>query len=176
MFIRIYALPISHMILLAIIGMVIWTVAGRFMNKWWKKINTVLLIISIFIILYVTIFCRSYGAYEVSVIPFISFWKAGMQEELYRTILLNCLMYVPFGLGLAGVLPRDYPLKRCGFIMVLSGASVSLVSEGTQLLMNLGNAEVDDLIFNIFGMMIAVIPLSLERIKIRFSGKNDRTN
>ena len=101
---KIYALPISYMILFAIIGALIWIISGIFINKHWRTLNGVLFVLGFFIIIYITIIKRSTGYYYVSLKPFMTFINNPTNDEIYRTTILNCDMFIPFGLGLAGVI------------------------------------------------------------------------
>ena len=80
-----------------------------FIKKYWRPINGFLLVLGLATILYITLFKRTTGEYGSSLVPFISFRLAQVNSEYYRTMLLNCLMFVPFGLGLSVRL--NAPLK-----------------------------------------------------------------
>ena len=161
MLVKIYALPISTMVWWALAGITLWVVAGLFVKKYWRPVNVFLLVLGLTGILYITLFKRTTGEYDISLVPFVSFRLARINPEYYRTMLLNCLMFVPFGLGLSVSIPWKISSKMRAVIMILTGTVVSFSIELIQYLFKLGNAEVDDIIFNVLGMVLAAVAFAI---------------
>ena len=85
-------------------------------------------------------------------------------------VLGNVLVFVPLGIGLAGILYSDNPrqtIRRAA----LFGFLVSLTIELTQLTIPSRATDVDDLIFNTLGTLLgAVIFITVQQKKLFPSG------
>lgn len=66
----------------------------------------------------------------------------------------NALLYIPLGLLGMRVL---HSVKKRGMIVVLFGFGLSVIVEVTQLFTHMGYFQVDDLIMNTGGTLIAVL-------------------
>lgn len=169
MFGKIYALPIATMIFLAVAGTALWILSGLLQeNRITKIVKTVLLILVTFFILQSTLFGR--GTYEerrLSLQPFASFEAAKIQPEVYRSVLLNFLMFLPFGLSLAWLLPNRWKAVWRALLVILPGLILSLTIEILQYYLCLGIAETDDVIFNTLGCVFAAGAMLLRDRVIR---------
>lgn len=74
-------------------------------------------------------------------------------------MILNYLLFFPFGFGLAGVLLDRIKFKNRAIFIVLLGFVISLLIATIQYLFKLGYTETDDLIFNVLGCIVATIAL-----------------
>ena len=157
MFSKIYALPIGTMILIALTGTVLWILTGLIRDsRVFRGIRTGFLFFITALILDSTLLGRSvYPSRRVSLIPFASFEAARVQPEIYRSLLLNFLMFLPFGLCIAWILPEKR--KSWQKVLTVSGAgfALSVVIEAIQYFFALGLAETDDVIFNTLGCVFA---------------------
>lgn len=166
---RIYAQPLGRIWLWIFLTVVVWA-AGRYLfrNKyWWKIGNIVGLAISVYGILLFTVLHRGTESLEPAIlIPFHSFIEAQVQPEIFREMLMNVFLFVPFGLTAPNVLPG---LKRFQpvIIAVIFAFILSIVIEFTQYYFHLGRSEVDDVIMNTLGAAIGassyIIALHLQR-------------
>lgn len=151
MFQKIYALPLRTVIIIMFLSVLLWTIASKIpYQKFWKILNIVCFVISLSSILYITIFNRISGSSnELITTPFYSFSEAKIQPEMYRSTLMNCFLFLPFGLTLPYALPKR--IKHKIFLTILFALTLSLLVELTQYIFSLGRAEVDDLICNTLG-------------------------
>ena len=101
--------------------------------------------------LYQTLICREPGTeYQYNFNPFWSYQKFCIQA---KQILLNILLFIPFGVLLSSVL-------SCGnliialFITAISGFVLSSLIEFCQLVFRLGLCEFDDVFDNTLGTVI----------------------
>ena len=82
----IYRTRLEAILLMIVLGVVIWTIAGMFLYKkarGWKTFNFIVFILIFIGILYATIFSRDIGdGREVCLIPFYTFYKARERTEL----------------------------------------------------------------------------------------------
>ena len=177
MFGKIYALPIATMIFLAAAGTALWILSGLLQeNRITKMVKTVILILVTFFILQSTLFGReTYEEQRLSLEPFASFEAAKIQPEVYRSVLLNFLMFLPFGLSIAWLLPARWKTMWRALLVILPGLIFSLTIEMLQYYLCLGIAETDDVIFNTLGCVFAagVIPL---RDRVIRTGQNRHRN
>ena len=125
-----------------------------------RRLGGVLFVLYVAILMYLLFFSEGYGravqadrTYRYNLIPFVEikrFWKYREQLgafALFTNIFGNILGFVPFGFILPVILPRF----RNGFLIILSGFSVSLTVETIQLITKVGCFDVDDLILNTLG-------------------------
>lgn len=84
--------------------------------------------------------------------PFYSYklaWNHFAMRE-WRNIILNILMFVPFGF----LLPAGMKKCRKFWVTYLAGLTFTIIIEGTQLVTQRGIFEIDDIIDNFWGAMI----------------------
>ena len=153
-------------------------------KKLLQKMATVIFVIYIFVVLYITLLGRT-GNQElhISLVPFWSYWVMlrgvfhalcqcdwrGVIQEVkfisypaWSSLVLNILLFVPLGLLLPIVKESFGSLKK----VFISGFLFSLSIEVTQILTKRGWFDVDDVINNTLGAVIGVI-LYLRIIDVR---------
>lgn len=117
-----------------------------------KLLSYSLLGVTIFVILYATLF-RESGLNDTPIfIPFSSYklaWYEGNIAE-WRNLILNICMFIPFGF----LLPLTVKRLRNPWKVYLSGFIFTLMIETTQLIFKRGIFEADDLINNFLGTLI----------------------
>ena len=157
----IYASNISTILIAIPIMLLVWSVIGAFLYKHMRIICTVMAVIVICAILYITVFSRGERGIGADFIPFSSFERAKIQPEMYRSMLMNVFLFVPFGLALSFIFGGKTG-KRI-LLTILVGLLLSVTVEAIQYFAHLGMAEVDDLIYNTLGTAIGscVYPLAL---------------
>lgn len=157
----IYAQPLQHVIWEILGGILLWACLGKLVadllkqERLWRGLNGLLLAAAIGAILYITVLDRSGGKREVVLTPFHSFVEARTQPELYRAMLMNVLLFVPFGLALPACLPQGWSLSRRVLWTILCGLALSCGMELVQLLFRLGRTETDDVLCNTLGTALA---------------------
>jgi len=111
--------------------------------------------------LYITLLSRQPNSiYYISLDPFAPFKRAahalqagvGKPEEYLTSQILNILLYVPLGYLLALV----FPTLRNIHIFLL-GITLSIFTEGIQLIFHMGFCEISDLFSNILGTLCGLI-------------------
>lgn len=119
-----------------------------------------------------TLFGRTKGNHGVISKPFESYLRAfsGNNAEQQLQIIMNIVMYIPFG----AFLPRCFRnLEKCRYVIsiaVICSSSIEII----QRLFNIGLLEVDDIINNVLGATIGVLLYKLT-IKIQDIFMNIRT-
>lgn len=171
MFTYIYGFPLWKMISIALVSTILWIITGIKWKRMHRYISMVLLLTGFFAILYATLLKRSYGEYSLSLVPFITLRNAATQPEYYRTLLMNVLMFLPFGLGLTGVLPQRWELRYLMVIVVIAGTLFSISIESLQYYFHLGEVETDDVLMNAEGdVAAAVAHYTQEKLRNYLSG------
>lgn len=156
-----YGLPLQRIIQIMILLLLLWTALGyRFQKKLqkkylWKICNGILAIGALLAILMVTLSSRDSAAAEVCLIPFNSFFRARIQPEIYRSMLMNVFLFFPFGLTLPHALPDKCRHKALTAILFSLLLSVSI--EALQYYFCLGRTETDDMLCNTLGCAIGTI-------------------
>lgn len=111
--------------------------------------------LSVILIIIFTLYGRKIGGKtEISLIPFITFINARTLPELYRTMFMNMLLFMPFGLSLPFMLPGKINNKPV--ITIICGFVLSSVIEAVQFFCKIGCCETDDVIMNTLGVTIGV--------------------
>lgn len=173
MFGKIYALPISTMIFLAVMGTVLWILTGLIRpRRWIRGIQICILIMVTGFVIHSTLAGRTlYSERRLSLVPFASFEAAKIQPEVYRSLLLNCLMFLAFGLSLGWVLPEKWRNWKRALTVILTGLIFSLTIEILQYFLRLGIGETDDVIFNTLGCVLAAGAMLLRDRLVRYRKK-----
>lgn len=178
MIIRIYTQPLWRVAAEILLGLLLWTflsaVSGRRKPKLWRMLNLCILAASVFSVAYMTMLRRSAGEHELILIPGY-FLKEGRQlHEIYRSFLMNVLLFTPFGLTLSAVLSSKMKPWRCVGLTVLIAFGFSLAVETVQYFCALGRAEADDVLANTFGAFIGALHVPLAAAVInRIARRNE---
>lgn len=138
--------------------------------------NAVLSCIIMIVILYVTIFSRAPGIYQVNLHPLSTLAAAQEQPELHREMLMNVFLFFPLGLTLSNALPRKLRMGMRIGVTTLAGFLLSVGIELLQYVCSVGMAETDDVICNtmgaFLGAMSLLVSLGFENIRKVFGGKS----
>ena len=117
-----------------------------------KYANWLILGVYLFANLYLTILSRPARIYHhMMLTPFWSYAGAVTRAELREEILLNIILYIPFGYLMHYAFP-----KMKWWAVVCAGFLLSGFTEAVQLFFKLGLCEVDDLISNTLGTLVGV--------------------
>lgn len=125
-------------------------------SKILRIIGFICLVISIFGVLSYTVFNREVANYNIELRPFYSFVKAKVYPEYYRTVFMNCLLFIPLGSFLPYLLSSKYKKSNVA-VTVLISFSVSTIIESFQYLCSIGVCEIDDVIFNTLGAFVGAL-------------------
>ena len=156
----IYTLPLKNVFATMIAGAFLWGFLRTKVNeRAWRSANLILLIVSIAAVLYLTIFDRSGGTYEVLLRPFSVLERAKRQRELYRAMLMNVFLFFPLGLTLSNVLPQKRTRWSRITLTPLLGCLLSVGVEYAQYYSALGRAETDDVLCNTLGAFLGACSL-----------------
>lgn len=145
----IYATNLMTVIVAMPIILLVWSVIGAVFFKKMRIIGTAAAVLAVAAILYVTLFSRGSRLGGLDLIPFSSFSRAVTNSEIYRSMLMNVLLFFPLGLSLPFVF-KETTGKRILFT-ILSAVLLSLMIEAFQYVFSRGLAETDDVICNTLG-------------------------
>lgn len=155
---QLYARPLWQIITGMILMAFLWRILSSYIRerynkkKFWKLINTFLVLGMLGVIFVVTLSSRGAGGYGIIFIPFYSFIEAKIQPEMYRSMLMNVFLFFPLGLSLPYALPEKW--NRKVLLSILFAMILSIGIEFLQYHYHLGRAEVDDVICNTLGCAI----------------------
>ena len=157
---RFYALPISKVLGIMVVLIIIWAILRMVRNNKysiWKHFNIVLHFFSVVFIIRMTLFGRNVGERELELIPFYTLTTISYNNEAIRTLLMNIVLFVPFGLTIPYMLEgkiKNVHLKWR--VCILSACILSIVIESLQYYLGIGIAEIDDVICNTLGGSLGV--------------------
>ncbi len=171
---QIYILPAWFIIILILIALTIWRSCAAFADKKgalhiWRYINSVLLIMVLCVIVGMTLRNRSTPQNSITW-DFWGKWEAAKrQPELYREMLMNVFLFVPFGLTMPFAVynPRKRKCWPAVIVSIWFGFLFSALIECLQLVYSRGHAEPEDVICNTIGAVIGTISFILWAV-IRF--------
>lgn len=169
-----YALPLKRVLCIIIISVLLWVnlgvlFNGKKINEIWKKINVSMFILSLLLILKMTLFGRKIGDRELELLPF---YTVSYNDEAIRTLLMNVVLFLPFGLTVPYVLYKIKKQWHRWVICIALGLGISLGIEIIQYYFKLGIAETDDVLCNTFGCILGVSADILASIVRKYKGIN----
>ena len=157
----IYALPLPFVLFVILTATVIWPIVGSGRKR--IPINIALSAVSLVVIAYITLFCRTEGSANIVLTPFQFIHAAKEQPEAYRSALMNVFLFFPLGLTLSNALPQKWHHWGRIALTTLIGCIFSAGIEYAQYRYALGMAEVDDVICNTLGAFVGSTSLLIAR-------------
>lgn len=172
----IYATDLTIVMIAMPIIVLLWSLLCCRTTKVQKIINGFVFIITFIAIIYGTILSRGFPKHEWYLIPFSSLIRAKNEPEIYRSMLMNVLMFFPLGLSVPYLIRAKTILRILYTLLV--GIFLSVLIEIIQFIFWLGVAETDDVICNTSGVMIGSCAylLSLMWRKLIWKLKHRRIN
>ena len=178
---RIYALPLP----LTAFGMLFlaaaWAwLASRYaarpaaVQRGWRIGNGILAALSLGAVLYATLLDRGGETVGLTLRPFQLLRDAAAEPELYRSLLMNVLLFEPLGLTLTQALPPRGTAGQRAVLTVLAATLLSAVIEAAQYAFGLGRAETDDVLCNTLGALLGALALPLGGALGTKNGENSR--
>ncbi len=170
----IYKLPLGIIGIVVAVSGVIWAEAElwfceRFRDiRKWKIINLILALFAVFVVFYSTFLTRSTDSSIIRMIPFHSFELAKSNPEMYRTMMMNVLLFLPFGLFVGSLTPKRLPTVLGIVLTFLLGIVFSVSVECIQYKYSLGICEIDDVICNSFGVLMGAMVIFWKRFLVWF--------
>lgn len=169
-----YVQPMFQVYIETITIFVIWTVAMSLLRQKARRVTVLIgTIAALFLVLMFTVLNRqSAGVREVSLVPFVTFINAQTEPELYRTMYMNMLLFLPLGLSLPFALYGK--IKHTVLISIGIGFLFSVGVEAAQYFFLLGRCETDDVIMNTLGVLIGSMSFIVFYVKDkRINSKRD---
>ena len=141
-----------------------------------RIINCAAVLAALIGIFYITVFRNNPGKQELILQPFQSFIEAKQQKEMYRELLMNVLLFVPFGLSLPFALTRTRDgvwRHRIRYVAITVAVAVvlSVAIEAVQYHYALGRCETDDVLSNTLGAALGVCAYPVAGIRTRKNKK-----
>lgn len=170
MFEFIYRLPLIYVTIAMIILIIVWGYAffryrirgyGCKSNAERKFIifNAIALMFFGFIILKFTVLERRVYIDKLVLQPFYSLVVAKDHPEMYRSLLMNVALFIPFGCSCSCLLSKRAPYVSRIIITSLLGCLLSFIIEFIQYFYKLGAAWTDDVICNAIGAFVGSLAI-----------------
>lgn len=167
----VYRLPLSVVWCLIAFAVIVWALLMRWLSGRHPRVakygNLALVVVALGGILYITVLRNNPGKQELILQPFQSFIEAKQQKEMYREMLMNVLLFVPFGLTVPFALTpvKDAVFQRntrYAVIVLLITIALSVSIEAVQYHYALGRCETDDVLCNTLGALFGVCAYLLQ--------------
>lgn len=149
----IYIQSLHRIVIFMILAAVLWGYLGNREqgSRRWRILNAAVFAGIAAVIFYMTICARGEETAEAVLVPFQNFREAREQPELYRSMLMNVLLFFPIGLSLPFVLGKwKLSVPVTVVLACLSSAGI----EYLQYRYSLGRCEVDDVTMNTLGALL----------------------
>ena len=171
MFRLIYTMPLYKVCLAMAMLLVLWAYYRAYLPKklFWSM-NLCVLVVAVSAVLYLTVFSRKAGVYDVVLAPFSALREAKKEPERYRSMLMNVFLFFPLGMACANAFSDKMKMRRRVILVVATGFALSTAVEYIQYRFSLGMAETDDVICNTLGAFVG----SLSVILADFLGKHKK--
>lgn len=156
-----YILPISKVLAIMAVLIMIWIILRALRKSKcsiWKYFNIVLHVLSVLFIIRMTLLGRKVGIRELELIPFYTLTTIPYNNEAIRTLLMNIILFVPFGLTAPYMIGEKIKNEYLKWgICILSACVLSILIESLQYCLGIGRAEIDDVICNTLGGGLGVL-------------------
>lgn len=171
MFRLIYTMPLYKVCLVMVLLLVLWAYYRAYLPKklFWSM-NLCVLVVAVSAVLYLTVFSRKVGTYDIVLVPFSALSEAKKEPERYRSMLMNVFLFFPLGMACANAFSDKMKMRRRVILVVAIGFALSTAVEYIQYRFSLGMAETDDVICNTLGALVG----SLSVILADFLGKHKK--
>ena len=171
MFSLIYTMPLYKVCLVMVLLLVLWAYYRAYLPKklFWSM-NLCVLVLSAFAVLYLTVFSRKVGTYDIVLVPFSALSEAKKEPERYRSMLMNVFLFFPLGMACANAFSDKMKMRRRVILVVAIGFALRTAVEYIPYRFSLGMAETDDVICNTLGALVG----SLSVILADFLGKHKK--
>lgn len=174
-----YCLPLIESCTLVILGICLWYVLMRFLNgkeKLRKVICGFVALASIFLVIAATLFSRQQGEHSACFIPFRFLWNRTRDwDTTLRPMIMNIILFVPIGISVPFLFKNQSRLCRNTIIVFVIMFLISAALEATQLLLRVGTFETDDILCNLLGAALGMLPYQLLH-RFYQSHKGDEVN
>lgn len=128
----------------------LWILLVLLCKKYNRILGAIAAAASAFLILTLTIIGRSAGSNAgVVLMPLAAFAEARIHPEHYRGMLMNVLLFVPFGMSLPFVFPPRFKLRV--LLVIAAGFLLSAGIELCQWIWSIGRCETIDVVMNTLG-------------------------
>lgn len=162
MFRLIYTMPLYKVCLVMVLLLVLWAYYRAYLpKKLFTAMNLCLLVTSVFAVLYLTVFSRKVGTYDVVLVPFSALSEAKKEPERYRSMLMNVFLFFPLGMACANAFSDKMKMRRRVILAIVIGFALSTAVEYIQYRFSLGMAETDDVICNTLGALVGSLSVTL---------------
>lgn len=162
MFRLIYTMPLYKVCLVMVLLLVLWAYYRAYLpKKLFTAMNLCLLVTSVFAVLYLTVFSRKVGTYDVVLVPFSALSEAKKEPERYRSMLMNVFLFFPLGMACANAFSYKMKMRRRVILAIVIGFALSTAVEYIQYRFSLGMAETDDVICNTLGALVGSLSVTL---------------
>ena len=164
-------MPLYKVCLVMVLLLVLWAYYRAYLPKklFWSM-NLCMLVVAVSAVLYLTVFSRKVGTYDIVLVPFSALSEAKKEPERYRSMLMNVFLFFPLGMACANAFSDKMKMRRRVILVVAIGFALSTAVEYIQYRFSLGMAETDDVICNTLGALVG----SLSVILADFLGKHKK--
>ncbi len=171
MFHLIYTAPIPLLFSILMLSLCVWAlITYKVMNASlkahliWRITNGCLSIFCIFVVYYLAIANRTETVHEMYLYPFRLLIGARHNPELYRSMFMNVIFFLPFGMAFSSTFSKNVTVKQRIVFTCIVGLFLSFSVEVLQYCTAIGIAEFDDLICNTFGAFLGTLHLPIINI------------
>ncbi len=161
-----YCLPLESVLLFIICLVCLCGMLNYLLKKNHKSLHATVCIIFIFasigLVILTTMYQRPDNIRELIIRPFQSFIAAKEQPEMYRTMLMNVTLFLPYGLSLSMLLSKEHSMSSILLSVIISSSFISIIIEVIQFVYSSGLSQTDDVLCNVLGATIGTVCIIVE--------------
>ena len=159
----VYYMNIPLLCLLGVVLLALWTgLSLAVPRRVWRWVCTALVPLCLYLIYAGTLRGRGVGDYENYFIPFEVVFRHGLSAQYLREFVLNSVLFAPLGATLSFALPP----KRW-WLCLPTAFLLSLAVEVLQSSLRVGYFQTDDLLCNLLGCGVGVLPFAISTLAKR---------
>ena len=164
-----YRLPLWFVITGIVTVIIVYSKLTSYLKRKYFKncikrfLTYVSLFLSFVLIYYAVLYNRPTDIHEAILLPFQSFIDAQTQPEMYRTMLMNVTLFVPFGISTSLLLPEYSKVSSRILCTVTFAACFAVLLESVQYVFSIGLTQTDDILCNTLGALLGSLVLVLEK-------------
>ena len=146
-----YEIPIGFLCIAIVFCCVLWIISAYFYMKktWWRILNATVFIVTFVMVIMITLLYRESEKKGVFLIPFFGFSAAKQHHDIYNQMVLNVVLFFPFGLSLPFCICTVF--KHPVVFSIVFALILSVIIEVLQYVFACGYSELDDVMLNTIG-------------------------
>lgn len=163
--ITVYGMTVTALVISTVLVLIVSFVLHLVFKPMVKQtVGIILTVCVLLLLIYVTMLGRSEPETGLLLMPGHSISRIFESSIYLKMVLMNVFIFVPYGAFMTLALGRC-SVKTTVLVTLISGAVLTVMIEVLQYVLGLGCAETDDVICNLTGAAIGLLPYLAARVR-----------